>query len=88
MSADQGRPSSAASVASARTGVAATPPSPMRAAFTLPSDSSMANPTATLEMSSKCRFAILWNAVIPAVGSGTRTARISSSPGVPSRGSR
>ena len=36
-------------------------------------------PTATLEMSSNRRLAILWKAVIGASGSGIRTARISSS---------
>ena len=39
---------------------------------------SSAKPTATLEMSSNRRLAILWKAVIPASGSGIRTALISS----------
>ena len=55
-----GRPSSAASVARARTGVAATPPSPIRALTTTPSRTSRAMAAATLEMSSNRRLAILW----------------------------
>ena len=74
----QGWPSSAASVANARIGVAATPPSPMRARVTTPSSMSSANPMATLEMSSARRLAILWNAVSPASGRGIRMALISS----------
>ena len=73
-----GRPSRAASASSARIGVAATPPSPIRAFATMPSRTSIANPTATDEMSSKARFAILWNAVSSAAGSGTTTSVISS----------
>ena len=45
---------------------------------TTPSITSSAKPTATLEMSSNRRLAILWNAASPASGSGIRTARISS----------
>ncbi len=66
-------------MASARSGVAATPPRPIRARTTVPSTTSSAKPTATLEMSSKRRLATLWNAAMPASGSGIRTARISSS---------
>ena len=66
-------------MASARTGIAATPPSPMRALATTRSSTSRANPMATLEMSSKRRLAILWNAASRASGSGMRTALISSS---------
>jgi hypothetical protein len=50
----------------------------MRARRTIPSSTSSAKPTATLEMSSNRRLAILWNAAIGATGSGIRTARISS----------
>ena len=39
---------------------------------------SIANPMATDEMSSNGRFAILWNAVSAAAGSGTTTSVISS----------
>ena len=65
-------------MASARIGVAATPPSPIRALRTSPSATSSAKATATLEMSSNGRLAILWNAVKPAAGSGTTTSVISS----------
>ena len=78
VSASQGRPSSAASVASARMGVAATPPSPIRALRTWPSATSTANATATLLMSSNGRLAILWNAAVVAAGSGTTISVISS----------
>ena len=54
----------------ARIGVAATPPSPMRALVTVPSATSSANATATLLMSSNGRLAILWNAVVVAAGRG------------------
>ena len=40
---------------------------------------SSAQPIATLEMSSKGRLAILWNAVTALAGSGTTTSVISSS---------
>ncbi len=66
-------------MASARIGVAATPPRPIRARVTTPSSTRSATPTATLLMSSKRRFAILWNPVIGLRGNGTRTARMSSS---------
>jgi hypothetical protein len=66
-------------VARARTGVAATPPRPIRARRTTPPRTSRAKAIATLEMSSKRRLATLWKAASPAGGSGTRTARISSS---------
>jgi hypothetical protein len=79
VSRDQGRPSRAVSVSRARIGVAATPPRPMRALTTSPSTTSMAYPTATLEMSSKRRLAILWKALISASGNGMRTDLISSS---------
>ena len=78
MSASQGLPTSASSVAVARTGVAATPPRPMAASVTTPSRTSSANATATLEMSSNRRLAILWNAASGASGSGIRTDLISS----------
>ena len=65
-------------MAVARSGVAATPPSPIAARVTTPSRTSSAKATATLEMSSNRRFAILWKAAIGASGSGIRTARISS----------
>ena len=71
-------PRAPASVASARIGVAATPPSPMRALVTVPSAMSSANATATLLMSSNGRLAILWNAVVVAAGRGTTTSVISS----------
>ena len=74
-----GRPSNAASVASARIGVAATPPRPILARRTVRSATSSANPTATPEMSSNRRFATLWKATSGLPGSGTRTARMSSS---------
>ena len=50
-------------MAVARSGVAATPPSPIAARATTPSATSSAKATATLEMSSNRRLAILWNAV-------------------------
>ena len=63
----------------ARIGVAAAPPRPIRARRTVPSLTSSANPTATPEMSSNRRFATLWKATSGLPGSGTRTARMSSS---------
>ena len=78
VSADHGRPTRAASVSRARTGVAAMPPSPMHARLTTPSVTSRAKPTATLEMSSKRRLAILWNAVRGASGLGRRICVMSS----------
>ena len=65
-------------MARARIGVAATPPSPIRARVTAPSAMSRAKATATLLMSSNGRLAILWNAVVVAAGSGTTTSVISS----------
>ena len=50
----------------------------MATSVTTPSRTSSANATATLEMSSNRRLAILWNAVSGASGNGTRTALISS----------
>ena len=79
MSSSQDLPSSAASVASARIGVAATPPRPMRALRDRPSATSIAKATATLLMSSKGRLAILWNAIVVLAGRGTTTSVISSS---------
>ena len=73
-----GRPVSTASVARARIGVAATPPRPIRTAPTTPFSTSRAKATATLEMSSYLRLAILWKATIAGCPPGTRTARISS----------
>ena len=64
-------------MASARIGVAATPPRPMRAWVTVPSAMSSAKATATLLMSSNGRLAILWNAVRGAA-EGTTTSVISS----------
>ena len=71
-------PARNASVADARSGVAATPPSPILMSDTVPPSSRRAKPTATLEMSSNRRFAILWNALIGATGSGIRITLISS----------
>ena len=65
-------------MAVARSGVAATPPSPIAARATTPSRTSRAKATATLEMSSNRRLAILWKAASGATGSGIRTARMSS----------
>src|SRR4249919_2779912 len=73
-----GWPTRAASVANARSGVAATPPSPIRTCPTTPSSNRTAYPTATLEMSSKRRLAILWKAISGASGRGIRIALISS----------
>ncbi len=78
VSAVHGRPSSACSVAVARSGVAATPPSPMATRSTTPPVTSRAKATATLEMSSNRRLAILWKATVGASGNGMRTALISS----------
>ena len=84
-----GRPASACSAASARSGVAATPPRPILIDSTVPppappavpvlSPSLSAYATATPEMSSNRRLAILWNAVTGATGSGMRIVLISSS---------
>ena len=63
VSAAQGRPSSAASVASARIGVAATPPSPIRAFGRRRRRRRARSRWPRDEMSSKGRLAILWNAV-------------------------
>ena len=63
----------------ARIGVAATPPRPILTSWTTPSASRRAYATAALEMSSKRRLAILWNALTGATGVGTRMILISSS---------
>ena len=47
------------------------PPSPIRACPTTPPSNRTAYPTATLEMSSKRRLAILWKAVSGASGRGS-----------------
>ena len=77
----QGWPTSAASVARARIGVAATPPSPIAR----PAHDAVGHvereATATLEMSSKRRLAILWNAVSRASGRGRIRISLISSPG-------
>ena len=55
----QGLPASAASVATARRGVAATPPQPMRASATVPSAIVSAKQANTAEMSWSKRLLIL-----------------------------
>ena len=70
----------ACSAASARMGVAATPPRPIKIDSTERAGLiRSAYATATPEMSSNRRLAILWNAVTGATGSGMRIVLISSS---------